>query len=325
VIARRAAVILVAVAAGLLVVATYGSNARAQAPAPGVDFVAALQDAYDALPAADSLPGGDPRLDRVRAPLRLAATLAPSGSPALAPIDADMARDPADLADVRLRLRAMLNALALPAGSVAEDFTAARKALDDVYRQDTFSNLGSTSSGDSFFARIANAVSGAFQWLASHLIGTLGPVGTAVLAGLLLAAILTYLFLRLRSAGTRTLRDGAIAESPSGGLDAAAEWRRAEECASGGDYRQAVRHAFRSALLSAAERGRLQVDAAWTTTELLTRARGDADLVALLAPAAASFDQAWYSGRPVTQQDWEVARERCNAVRSLASRPGVTA
>jgi Domain of unknown function (DUF4129) len=322
VIARRAAPLLLAVAASLIV-AIHGTNA--QAPAPGVEFVAALQDAYDALPAADSLPGSDPRLDRVRAPLRLAATLAASGSSALALVEADLARDPADLADVRLRLRAMLGALALPSGSVAGDFTAARNALDDVYREETFSNLGAAPSGDSFFSRVGNALANAFEWIASHTIGTLGAAGSAVLAGLLLAAILTYLFFRLRSAGSRALRSSAIAEPHAGGLDAGAEWRRAEECAAAADFRQAVRHAFRSALLSAAERGRLQVDAAWTTNELLTRARGDADLVASLAPAAASFDQAWYSGGPVTQRDWEVARERCSAVRSLASRRGVAA
>jgi hypothetical protein len=80
-----------------------------------------------------------------------------------------------------------------------------------------------------------------------------------------------------------------------------------------------VRHAFRSALLAVATRGRLRVDAAWTTSELLARARGDADLLAALAPAADSFDRAWYSGRPVSQQDWELARDRCAAVRAVAA------
>ena len=318
---RRAAALLLALA-GLCVVATHGT--KAQAPAPGVEFIAALQDAYDALPAAATLPGDDPRLDRVRAPLRLATALAP-GSAALAPVVSDLGRNPSDLADARLRLRAMLDALALPPGSVAGDFGAARRALDDVYRQDAFRDLGTAPGSDSFFARIGNALAGAFRWITDHTIGTLGAAGTALLAGLLLAALLAYLVYRLRGAGTRALRGDAIAEAPGATLDADAEWRRAEECAAAGEHRQAVRHAFRSALLSAAERGRLQVDASWTTGELLARARGDADMVASLAPAAASFDRAWYSGRPVTQQDWEVARERCSAVRSLASRRRVAA
>jgi len=79
-----------------------------------------------------------------------------------------------------------------------------------------------------------------------------------------------------------------------------------------------VRRAFRSALLAVARRGRLPVEASWTTRELLARAAGDADLLAALAPAAASFHRAWYSGAPVTEADWMVARDRCAAVRRLS-------
>jgi hypothetical protein len=62
----------------------------------------------------------------------------------------------------------------------------------------------------------------------------------------------------------------------------------------------------------------LPVDASWTTRELLARAAGDADLVAALAPAAAAFDHAWYSGAAVGEAEWLVARDRCAAVRRLA-------
>jgi hypothetical protein len=306
----------------LFVVATHGTNA--QAPAPGVEFVAALQDAYDALPAADTAPNDDPRLQRVRAPLELAATLAPS-SPALAPIDDDLARNPADLADARSRLRVLIDTLALPPGSVAQDPSAAQNALRDVFRQDAFSNLGAAPSNDSLFARIGRGIVDALNWLSSHTVGALGPVPALVLAALVLGAIVAYVLLRLRSAGSRAARGAALVEPLPQSLDADAEWRRAEEAAARGEHREAVRHAFRSALLASAQRGRLRVDASWTTSELLSRARGDADLVARLAPAAASFDQAWYSGRTVTAQDWEVARERCSAVRRLASRRGVPA
>jgi hypothetical protein len=162
-------------------------------------------------------------------------------------------------------------------------------------------------------------------WLAAHPVGALGAVPTAILAALVLGAIIAFVVLRLRAAGTRAPRGAPLAEPAPQSLDADGEWRQAEEAARRGDHRQAVRHAFRSALLAAAQRGRLQVNATWTTGELLARARGDADLLALLAPAAASFDHAWYSGRPVTRQDWEVARERCDAVRHLAGRrSGVT-
>jgi hypothetical protein len=304
-------------------VAAHGSNA--QAAAPGVQFVAALQDAYDALPPGDTDPASDPALDRVRAPVGLAASLAPS-SAALAPITADLQHDPVDVADLRQRLRTLIDALHLPPGSVAEDPRAAQGALHDVYSQNTFDNLDSTASNDSLLSRIGQGIVDGLQWLAQHTVGSLGVVPSLIIAGLALAAILAFAFLRLRAAGTRALGGGALrAEPASRSLDADGEWRSAEDCAARGDHRDAVRHAFRSALLSAAERGRLRVDAAWTTSELLTGARGDADLVAALAPAASSFDHAWYSGRPVSAQDWEVARERCSAVRRLATRREVSA
>lgn len=319
--ARRALVALL-VALGLGVVAIHGTNA--QAPAPGVQFVAALQDAYDALPPGDSIAASDPALQRVRAPVELAATYV-QASPALAPITADLQRDPVDLTDVRLRLRTLLDTLRLPPGSVAEDPHAAQGALHDVYGQDTFRNLDGGGSSSSLLSRIGQGLVDAIRWLAGHTVGAIGLVPALILGGLVLAAILAWVLLRLRASAIGVPR-GSVREEPlPRGIDADGEWRSAEEAAARGEHREAVRHAFRSALLSAARRGRLQVDAAWTTSELLARARGDADLVAALAPAAASFDHAWYSGRAVTTEDWEVARERCGAVRRLASRRAVTA
>lgn len=318
---RRLLAALLGVLAAL-VLATHVSNA--QTAAPGVQFLAALQDAYDALPQGDTLAAGDPALLRVRAPVQLATTYAPA-SPALAPITADLQHDPVDLTDVRLRLRSLIDALRLPPGSVAEDPRAAQGALHDVYAQDTFHGLDSTAPSGSLLSRIGQAIVDALRWISDHTVGTIGLVPTLILTGLVIAAILTYVVLRLRASATRAPRGTLHPEPATRSLDADAEWRSAEEAAARGDHREAVRHAFRSALLSAAERGRLHVDASWTTAELLARARGDADLVAALAPAAACFDLAWYSGRPVAAQDWEVARERCSAVRRLAARRGVPA
>ena len=297
--------------------------AQAQQAAPGVQFVAALQDALSALPAED-VAATDSALDRVRAPLQLARDVAGDGTD-IDPILADLARDPADVHGARARLERLVAALQLPPGSVAEDPSAARHTLDDVYRQDQFANLGRRSSSD-LFGRIGSALLTAVRWLADHLVGGIGEVPALIIAGLVLAAIVAFVVHRLHRAGVRPPTWGRVAPEPGGSsLDPDEEWRLAGEAAARGDHRQAVRHAFRSALLAIAVRGRLHVDAAWTTSELLARARGDADLVAALAPAADSFDRAWYSGRPVSQQDWVVARERCEAVRRLASRRGVAA
>ena len=104
------------------------------------------------------------------------------------------------------------------------------------------------------------------------------------------------------------------------GADPGVEWRLAGEAARRGDYREAIRRGYRSALLEAAGHGRLAVNASQTTRELLAGVRGDADLLAALAPAAAAFDFAWYSGRPSSRTDWDRARALDDAVRSLARR-----
>jgi hypothetical protein len=322
--ARRAVTVLL-LGLAFCAAAVAGQPVRAQTRAPGVEFVAALQDAYDALPAGNAVPRDDPRLQRVRTPLQRARDLAPA-SVALAPVAADLDRNPADLQDARVRLRALIDALALPPNSVAEDPHASQAALRDVYSQDTFANVGRTSSDGGFFSRVGRGILDALRWIADHTVGALGLIPTLLIAGLIIALIVGLLVLRLHGAGIR--QRGAVRSSddaPARSVDADEEWRLAEAAAVRGEHRDAVRHAFRSALLSVAQRGRLQADAAWTTSELLARARGDADLLAALAPAAASFDRAWYSGRAVTAPDWEVARERCDAVRHLAARRRVPA
>jgi Domain of unknown function (DUF4129) len=289
------------------------------APAPGVEFVAALQDALQALPPQDSVPTADPRLLRVRAPLHLARDLAPNPA-AIDPILAALAGDPADVATARTRLRTLVAAVSLPTGSVAEDPHASRRALDDVYAQSQFAGLGRRPSDDDLFSRIGRGLLSFFQWLAQHTVGTIGAVPTAIIAGLVIAAIVAWVLWRMQRSGTAIGLRRSLGEPAGRGVDAEEEWRLALAAAERADHREAVRHAFRSALLAVAEKGRLQVDASLTTSELLARARGDADLVAALAPAADSFNRAWYSGRPVSAQDWEVARDRCLAVRALAAR-----
>ena len=104
------------------------------------------------------------------------------------------------------------------------------------------------------------------------------------------------------------------------GTDPDAEWRLALAAAQRGEYREAIRRAFRSALLDAAGRGRLNADTSWTTRELLASIQADPALRAAVLGAAAEFDYAWYSGRPSDAASWEQARVRCDAVRTLARR-----
>jgi Domain of unknown function (DUF4129) len=317
--ARRALAVLLAT----LSLCCLAHGVGAQTPAPGVQYLTDLQDALNSLPSQAGVPRDDPQLRRVRAPLTQAAGLTGDAA-ALAPVLEDLDRDPADVAGARTRLQTLIAAYRLPPNSVAEDPRAAQQTLHDVYAQDRYNDIGHHASSGNFFSNLGTTLLNALRWIVSHTVGTLGLVPTLILALLAILAIVVLAVRRLQGAGTRAL-PGRIEEPRVRGIDPDHEWRLAEDAAARGDHREAIRHAFRSALLGVAARGRLHVDAAWTTSELLARARGDADLVAALAPAAASFDVAWYSGRPVSQQDWEVARERCAAVRRLAQRRGVSA
>jgi hypothetical protein len=230
----------------------------------------------------------------------------------LASIIADLQASPVDLADARAALDPLVAVLQLPAGTAcAVDSSAARSELRGVYSSPVFANLDQ-SPEPSVLSRIADLLGS----LVSGLLHTLGTGASIALGLLVLALVLALAGWRLRGMlGGRvaTLR----AEPPGDTDDPDLEWSWAGRAAARGDYREAIRRAFRSALLEVAVRGRLRVDSAWTTRELLAAALADADLVAALAPAAAGFDRAWYSGDPVDAAAWALARDRCEAIRTL--------
>ena len=136
-----------------------------------------------------------------------------------------------------------------------------------------------------------------------------------------LAALIVWRRLR----GSAALRGAAIEEPATSGDDPDAEWSAAQRAAAAGEYREAVRRAFRSALLEVAVRGRVHIDSTWTTRELLQRCHADGDVLVALAAAAALFERAWYSGNPVTEADWTLAAERCGTLRRLTGHTRVTA
>jgi hypothetical protein len=190
----------------------------------------------------------------------------------------------------------------------------ARRRLDEVYSRPPLDGLDRPRPHN-LIDDIASAFGRLINTLFSHL-GTGGSTLLGLIAVALVVALAVYLLRRV-SAG-RLAR--ATIEPAQSGIDHDAEWAAALAAAAAGDHREAVRRAFRSALLAVAARGRMTVDPAWTTRELLARIEGDADLLAALAPAAAAFDIAWYSGRPVTQADWQRQRRLCETIRGLARR-----
>ena len=242
----------------------------------------------------------------------------PASQPVLRPVLDRLAAVPPQDSQARAMLDTIANTLALPKGSTCNaDQRSALSTLHGVYASPVFANLDRKPAGPNPISQFLSWLGSALNWLLSHIRGALGPAGTIAVGAVLLAAALGFAAWRLRGIlGSRAARIGAGSEPDS--TDPNREWALASAAASRGQYREAIRRAFRSALLTVAVQGRLAVDPSWTTHELLAATRGDARLLAALAPAANLFDHAWYSGDAVTAADWEQARARCEAVRDLA-------
>jgi uncharacterized protein DUF4129 len=244
--------------------------------------------------------------------LTQAEDLAPSSAALLGPIIASLTSSPPDVSGSRRVLDLLATTLALPPGSACNvDSQASRNLLHSVYASQVFADLDQKPA-PSWFERIGAAI----NWLLSHLYGLLGSGGSLALGLVVLALIAAFVIYRLR--GVLGGRSTAVREEPAtAGDDPDREWRLALAAAQRGDHREAIRRAFRSALLDISGR-RARIDRAWTTREMLATLSADADLLAVLAPAAAAFDSAWYGGEPVGTAQWETARARCEAVRQVA-------
>ncbi|MDQ6694729.1 MAG: DUF4129 domain-containing protein [Chloroflexota bacterium] len=86
------------------------------------------------------------------------------------------------------------------------------------------------------------------------------------------------------------------------GMSAGEARRRAEEAASEGDYRLAIRYRCLGLLLALDEVGMLHFDRAATNREYLFRAPGE--MQNRLQPLLDRFDAVWYGGAPATAQEW---------------------
>lgn len=303
--------LLVAVAISLTLM-TAGAPAAAPAQAAGpcvtLEYIALLGRADRALAA---IP---PQPPAALVAVTQAEDLAPSASAELAPIIAGLTASPPDVSGSRQRINLSVTTLALPAGSACSvDSQAAENALHQVYSSSVFADLDQNRS-PSLLERIGAAV----NWILSHLFGLLGSGGSILLGLLVLGAIVAFAIYRLRgvAGGRRALGPD---EPATAGDDPEREWQLALAAVQRGDYREAIRRAFRSALLDVADR-RAHLDRAWTTREMLATLSADAELLAVVAPAAAAFDRAWYGGGPVGADNWEIARARCDAVRRVARR-----
>ena len=295
------------VAATATWIAPAPTTAAAQTSCPALQYLAGLRQAD-----ADLSPAS-PDAAAAAAVLHKLLAAYPAATRTLTPAIDDLGASPADVADARVTIADAVNVLALPAGATcAVDREPARASLDQVYASPVFAKLDQ-KTGPSLLGQI-------FAWISSlfrHVGDFLGTAGSILAGSVALLLALAFAWWRLR--GVFGSRSASIGVEPAGDTDdPAREWTMAARAAALGDHREAIRRAFRSVLLDVAARGRLRVDPTWTTRELLAATRGDASLLAALAPAAAGFDRAWYSGRAVTPADWEQARARCEAVRAAA-------
>lgn len=286
-----------------------GAAAQTGCPVGYIDAVSSAQSALSATP---------PDTAGAVTALQRAIAAYPSSQPVLAPVLDRLEASPPQIAQASARLGTITATLALPHGSTCSaDQRSALSTLHNVYASPVFANLDHKPAGPNPVSQFLSWLASAIRWLLSHLTGALGTAGTIALGAVLLGAALAFAAWKLRGVlGGRTASMSVALEPDT--TDPNREWDLAGAAARRGEYREAIRRVFRSALLTVANQGRLAVDPAWTTHELLAATVGDAGLLAALAPAAALFDRAWYSGDPVTAADWEQARERCRAVRDLA-------
>jgi hypothetical protein len=301
--------LLIAGFAGVLAligVAAGGAEANAAPACVTTTYLGLLDTADAALGAVPAQPGA-----AVTA-LMEAEALIPSTAAELRPIIAGLTSTPSAASVSRQRLDEIATTLALPAGSACNvDSQAARNLLHSVYASPVFAGLDQNQA-PSLFAQIGAAI----NWVLSHLFGLLGSGGSLALGLLVLALIAAFIIYRLRGVlgGRRAAGD---TEPATAGDDPETEWKLALAAAQRGEHREAIRRAFRAALLDVTDR-RARIDRAWTTREMLATVSADADLLAVLAPAAAAFDSAWYGGAAVGAAQWEAARARCEAVRRVA-------
>jgi hypothetical protein len=294
--------------AAAVVLAGWGTVSAGASACPALDYQATLAAAAAAL---DAVP---PDVAVARSDVSALLGADPSRAVALGPVADDLAASPVQLADARTRLDSMSATLAYPAHSTCNDGAAAASStLHDVYASPPLRHLDDVNQPG-----ILDAILGFLSGLVGRAAGALGPAGAVLLAAVAMggAAVLAWRRWDRAAAGR-----GAAAEEPATpGDDADDEWRAAERAAARGDHREAVRRAFRAALVDVARRGHLHLDAAWTTREVLAHCAADGEVLAPLAAAASLFDRAWYSSTPVSHADWELAAERCAAVRRLVRR-----
>ncbi len=132
----------------------------------------------------------------------------------------------------------------------------------------------------------------------------LPPWLAALLAVLLLGGILAFVF---RDVWRNILPENRTDEGMAGDqqiLTASQASQRARQLSSGGDYRQAIRYLYLSALLQLDERGLLRYNRSLTNREYLRQVANQTLLASHLRPVIDTFDRVWYGFQPIDEHSY---------------------
>lgn len=144
---------------------------------------------------------------------------------------------------------------------------------------------------------------------------------TVGIAGAIALALLLAYWLRgfLGSfIGAAAAADGGPNDLPQTPEDAR---RRAAGLAAGGDYRNAVRNLYLSALLTLEQNGLVPIDRSLTNREVLRRISPNHPVAGRLQPVVETFDEVWYGVHEPDDQTYRQYTEEIDALESLAVRP----
>ena len=118
----------------------------------------------------------------------------------------------------------------------------------------------------------------------------------------------------------------AQAASANGGADdlpqtPAEARRRAADRAAGGDYRDAVRNLYLSALLTLEQNGLVPADRSLTNREVLGRVQANHPVRPHLQPVVETFDEVWYGVHEPDDRTYRAYTRSIDELEALAQRP----
>ena len=141
--------------------------------------------------------------------------------------------------------------------------------------------------------------------------GWVGPLVVALLFGGMVAYIIHGAWKSTVSEAELLSPDANIETlSPESSL------QRAQQMAESGDYRQATRYLYLSALLRLDENGLLRYDRALTNREYLRQAASQPGLVGPLRAIIETFDRVWYGFQPIDASAYQDYAQKIQQLRS---------